>query len=167
MKKHLKKYRGFTLLELMVTLAVAAVLLTTGIPSFVGLMKDNRLTAQVNEFVAAVTLARSEAIKRGVQVRVTSVSGANDWSGGWRVWVDLNSNNSFDDTGESIQFKQDFAGPGTTFTSTQSEYVFGSRGSSNLAGAFTLCDDRSGETGKQINIGLVGRVTLDSSYPCS
>ena len=50
---------GFTLIELMITLAVAAIVLTVGIPSFQDFVYNNRLTTQANRFVTDMALARS------------------------------------------------------------------------------------------------------------
>lgn len=59
---------GFTLIELIVTLAVAAIILTIGVPSFQEALQNNRRTTQVNEIIGAFNIARSEAIKRGMKV---------------------------------------------------------------------------------------------------
>ncbi len=67
--------KGFTLLELIVTLAVVAIVLTMGIPSFQALIRDNRLIALTNEFIGAMHLTRSEAIKRNHRVAAMSKAG--------------------------------------------------------------------------------------------
>lgn len=59
---------GFTLIELMVTIAVAAILLAVAVPSFRHLIISNRLTTAANDVVTALTVARSEAIKRNADV---------------------------------------------------------------------------------------------------
>ncbi len=164
-KSHMKIFHGFTLIELLVTLTLVAILLSTAVPSFIEFIKDNRLVAQINEFVATVNFARSEAIKRGLPIRVTSSSNTN-WANGWQVWVDLNNNEIFD-VGESLQVTRDFSGPGTTFVSGSSEFIFNSQGTSSITGTLTLCDNRTGESGKQVSVSLVGRVTLDATYTCS
>lgn len=93
---------GFTLIELMITLALAAIILSAAVPSFRALVQNNRITAQVNEFITALSLARSEAVKRGVSVRVcTSVNGAScagggDWEQGLIVFSDINGNGTPD-----------------------------------------------------------------------
>lgn len=82
--------RGFTLIELMVTLAVAAILLTIGIPSFRDLMIKSRLSGQIQEFYGALSYARSEAIKRGNFVTICKSSNGSscggNWSDGWIVF---------------------------------------------------------------------------------
>jgi type IV fimbrial biogenesis protein FimT len=76
----MERYRGFTLLELMVTLAVLAILITVGIPAFGDMVQNNRVTAQTNELVSALNTARSEAVKRGRNVQVVVAAEDNGWS---------------------------------------------------------------------------------------
>lgn len=84
--------RGFTLLELLTTLTVVAVLLTVGVPGFFDIVRNNRAAANANEMVSALSIARSEAIRRGARVAVcpssngTSCTGT--WSDGWIVFAD-------------------------------------------------------------------------------
>ena len=82
--------RGFTLIELMVTLAVVAIVAALATPSFTGVINSNRLTSQANELVADIQLARSEALRRNRTVRLcrstdgsTCAAGAGKWTG----WV--------------------------------------------------------------------------------
>lgn len=80
---------GFTILELMITVAVLAIMVGIGIPSFQDMMRRNRLAAHTNTFVGALAIARSEAVKRGVPVTVCpaddpveqdSCGPAGDWA---------------------------------------------------------------------------------------
>ena len=90
----ISRNRGFTLIELMVVLAIAAILLTVGVPSFRDLMIKNRLSGQIQEFYNAINFARSEAIKRGNFVSICKSSdgstcgGSNvSWSSGWIIFA--------------------------------------------------------------------------------
>lgn len=65
-----RRTRGFTILELMITVAVLAVIVGIGVPSYQDMMRRNRLAAQTNTFVGTLAIARSEAVKRGVLVTV-------------------------------------------------------------------------------------------------
>lgn len=86
--------KGFTLVELMITLAIAVILLGLAAPSFVDIIKDNRLTTQINTLSASLNFARSEAIKRSVTVTVCKSNNGTtcdgNWQDGWIVFQDLN-----------------------------------------------------------------------------
>lgn len=77
--------RGFTLLELMVTIAIVGILLTIGVPSLRNTLLDQRARTATSDLHTSLTLARSEAIKRSASATVTPASGTTDWSGGWTV----------------------------------------------------------------------------------
>jgi type IV fimbrial biogenesis protein FimT len=74
---------GFTLLELLVTLAIAGILLTLGVPSFASFIQGQRLKSAASELSYALLFARSEAIKRNADVTVSPNSGG--WQNGWTV----------------------------------------------------------------------------------
>ena len=85
---------GFTLIELMVTIAIAAILLMVGAPSFVAFQRNSELTSAANSFVAALSAARGEAMKRGRQAVVVPLAD-NDWATGWTVFVDTDNDRQF------------------------------------------------------------------------
>ncbi|MGJ7556564.1 GspH/FimT family pseudopilin [Variovorax sp. RB3P1] len=91
---HQRRARGFTLIELMVTITVAAVLLVIGVPSFVAFQRSSELTSAANSFVAALGAARGEAMKRGLQAVVVPRED-NNWATGWIVFVDTDNNQQF------------------------------------------------------------------------
>ncbi|WP_434031441.1 GspH/FimT family pseudopilin [[Pseudomonas] boreopolis] len=87
-----RRIGGFTLVELMVTVVVLAILSAIAYPSFQGVIRSNRVVTTSNELLASLALARSEAIKGiGAAGVCSSLDGATcatgtDWSGGWLVW---------------------------------------------------------------------------------
>ncbi|NZA26299.1 GspH/FimT family pseudopilin [Luteimonas sp. SJ-92] len=90
------RQRGFTLVELMVTVAIVAILLAVGLPSFQGSMRSNRVATATNELVAALSLARSEALRSpgGAFVCTTEdgVDCGGGWADGWMVVLDYDGN---------------------------------------------------------------------------
>jgi type IV fimbrial biogenesis protein FimT len=80
---------GFGLIELVVTIAIAAVLVALALPSFREIGMRMNLTSNHNNMVGALTTAKSQAAKLGTIAGV--VGGGNDWSGGWQVLIDSNN----------------------------------------------------------------------------
>lgn len=159
----MKRECGFTLIELMITLVVAAILLTIGIPSFRDLIMNNRLVSQANEFVAAIHLVRSAAIKQQRNAYITSAAGTN-WATGWTVWVDNDSDNT-QDANEVLRVTQTFTGD-TAFTSTgKTEFRYSPSGLVDGAGTLRLCDSRTAETGREIDVSAAGRSNI-RNYVC-
>jgi type IV fimbrial biogenesis protein FimT len=102
MKQISENNTGFTLIELMVTVVIAGIVLGIGIPSFNESIRNSRLTTSANELITALNLAKSEAIKRGVQVTMTRKSASSKhWEEGWDVFVDSDASNSFNDDGDA------------------------------------------------------------------
>ena len=79
----MNRARGFTLIELMVVVALVAILGTLAVPGFRDLLVNQRLVAGQSDFVAALHLARTEAMKRSQTVTLTPLD--QDWSNGWEV----------------------------------------------------------------------------------
>ncbi len=97
--------RGFTLIELIVTLAIAAVMLTLAAPSFLAFKRNSELISQANGLVAALNTARTEAMKRGLGAMVVPRDGQT-WASGWRVFVDTNSDSNYTDGTDLVTLEQ-------------------------------------------------------------
>jgi len=89
--------RGFTLLELMVTMVIAAILMMVAVPGFLSYQRSSAVYAATSSFSAALNAARAEAIKRAKPTFVMPTSGS-DWSLGWMVFVDLDGDDAYDKT---------------------------------------------------------------------
>ena len=163
---------GFTLIELIITVALAAIIVTIGIPSFRTAILNNSRTAQVNEFVGVLNLARSEAAKRGIRVTICrSSDGAtcaadstSIWENGWIVWVDQDGDGTLD-AGEEIKIYGAIPNnftlrTGGTFTQSIAYLPNGvSAGNTGSGmGTFRLCDSRGEDYARFIAISITGRV---------
>ena len=99
---------GFTIIEMIITVALLAAMLAVGVPTFGNLFQSNTLATTANRFVSSVALTRSEAINRNTTVIMCNTNATNTacdtdgaWESGWIIWVDL-SNTGVIDANEII-----------------------------------------------------------------
>ena len=121
---HTRYQHGFNLLELMTALAVLGILFSLGVPSFSRMMRDNRVVANTNELVVALSVARSEAVKRGVPMAVCARTGPttdvcqtgtnNNWGSGWLVFTDQAGTAGVISTGDEILQRFDAVADGVS-----------------------------------------------------
>ncbi len=97
----MNKSNGFTLVELVVMLAIAALLLGVGVPSMQSYLANQRVTAVMNGVASGFNLARSAAVDRRQMAGVcassdgNSCGGVTDWARGWLVWVDSDDSGAY------------------------------------------------------------------------
>jgi type IV fimbrial biogenesis protein FimT len=163
--------RGFSLVELMVTLFVAAILLTMAVPSFQVMVEDNSLTSQINLFIGALSGARSEAVKRGQRVGLCkSANGSTcvttgGYEQGWIVFVD-NDNDGVRDTAPTNEellrvngaLRQGLTLRGASNFANGMSFV--PSGGANNASRFVLCKDNQVQKSRALLISLVGQIRL-------
>ncbi len=161
-QKIASNYKGFTLVELIVTLAIAAILMAVAAPNFSNMLQDNRITAHANQFIAALTYARSEAVKRSAAIDVvaTNATGSDEWGGGWRVTVN---------GGADLKIFSALEGTSTLDSDRNfSAFQYLPNGRASVTDTFTLCDGRSGEAGRRLTITTSGRIAITNvSLNCS
>ena len=98
--------RGFTLIEVLVVVALISIMLAIAAPSFVTFISNYRVTSAMNDFLQGVSLTRSEAMKRGRRVTMAPIA-AGDWKSGWNIFVDLSSDAVYDAGPEELIFRHD------------------------------------------------------------
>jgi len=162
-----KAQRGFTVIELMMAIIVLGVLLGLAIPSFMETIRNNRVIAHNNEFIGALNIARSEALKRSDSVSICAsadeltCSGDTNFGTGWILFTDPNANGTFEAPDELLQTWG--AGPPdlTLNAATRSFVRFGASGTSasGLETFNLIRNDCVGLKARRITISVVGRIS--------
>lgn len=169
----MKTNRGFSLIELMIAVAIAAILIGIAVPSFNNMLAGNRLATQANDVISAIMFARSEAIQRNQTItfcRADSAT-ANVCSTGanWTDWIVTNNPGAgaaantlrrgvFARSGEVMQISSTLAA---------SQMAFRSNGLADVAGGantLRLCyTGSSSDNIRVLDIAISGRVTVQTS----
>ena len=172
---------GLTVLELLVTLVVVSLLLALAVAGFTVVAKNNRISAQSNDFHLALLLAPSEALTRVSRITVcrssngTSCASSGGWEQGWIVFTD-SDNDATVDVGETILRVNDaLAGDNTLRGNTNvSSYIsYVGNGYTMLTngglqnGTIALCDDRGFSSGRAIIINTTGRARVEDATDCA
>jgi len=167
---------GFGLLELMLSMAILAILLSLAIPSFGSLLARNGVSSQSNELLQALYYARSSAISRQSVVHVcpldpqipntcqTKFKSKASWSDGWLIYVDKNGNSNLDKNDVILRVFR---------LNNRFQIVFNQRGRLRFfpdgrarSAGFYLCDDNL-STLRHIYILYTGRVRVDKELSTS
>ncbi len=98
----MKKQRGFSLVELIITLVIGAILLSWGVPTYRDFVRRQQAVALANDILGDLALARTTAVDRGVRTWFLPVSGSN-WSQGIQIVADVNGNGSTDASDEVVR----------------------------------------------------------------
>lgn len=182
--------RGFTIIELLVTLIVIAILMTAGGPSLRRFILDNRLASQSHNFMVDLMYARSEAVKRGRPAFVCQATDPNPttptctedsgrWELGWMVYVDMDGDDQPDP--DEVLRTQSRLGGSNTLRASQASWAnkFAYRPTGTIDPAidagdevlFTVCDERGATSARAVRIERTGRAAVvrnaDSALSCS
>lgn len=173
--------RGFSLVELMVTIIVLGILVALAAPSFETFLTNARLSSVTNELLTDLALARTESAR--INRRVTVCASANasscasssttDWSSGWIIFSDGNSNFTVDSTNgdEILKVKPALSTGLTLVTSTfpsTGQFQFRPSGAVSNEGRFVLCKSGlTGNYGRRIQVTGSGSIVLTQNQTCS
>ncbi len=166
MVKAQPQHSGFTIIELMIVLAIAAILAAIAAPSFTATIQNNRLVTQVNELQASLGLARSEAIKLNNNVTTCPSSNGTscigNWQNGWIVFADDDADAVVDAGVDTVLRIHGAITGGNTITFTQANVTYNGTGFSraNLISTFRFCDARGATSARGIVINNTGRPGL-------
>ena len=146
---------GFTLIELMVTIAVLAILVAIALPNYQAFVLNSRMTAQANDFLTSLHLARSEAVKRNAAVTMSARVG--NWANGWRI-ADAGGNVLREHP--ALEGASSLGGAMTTIT-------FRPNGQA-VTTTFNLCNPGTAiAPGRNIQVGVSGRAFVEKPGTCS
>jgi type IV fimbrial biogenesis protein FimT len=147
-----ERHAGFTLIELMVTIAVVAILLGVAVPAFTSSQLSTQLRTSTNNLIAGAHLARSEAIKRNTIVRLcVSADGATCGSGNWNQgWIVV--------SGAEVLHREDAISDRYHIITASDAYSFKPTGVDTTAGNFVICRDSPvGTQERVVTIDAIGR----------
>lgn len=163
----MKTQSGFTLLELMITLSVAAILLAVGVPGFQDFIRNNRRASEVNNLIATLQVARSESITRNRRVGVcptsngTACVASTTWETGWLVFVDEDGDGSRDNDEEILVHQ---VGPEAMTIRVEFQAIdylpngrIDSFPTDGTVGNFIFCDERGANQARVVQLDLGGR----------
>ena len=165
---------GFTLIEVMIALVILAVLTALALPAFSQFMLSNRLTASANMLVADFSLARIEAARRGMSVRVCRAasstsceSSGTDWSSGYILWSDTNGDDSLQ-ASEIIKYAEPLPSGVTLTASTGAVVTFLPYGviSGGSAWTFSMCI-AGAASGRELGLPATGRPSVKKTGACT
>jgi type IV fimbrial biogenesis protein FimT len=164
----MKKYSAFTLLEVLITVAIISVLALVAFPSFTSYSQNSAMVANTSALLGSLKLARSEAITRGNRVSIcasedgSSCSSNDRWEDGWVMWVDASSDNTIDSGEKIIRVVGKAKGTNVTIGSLCGDFVvsFISTGLPQEGRLWILRDTRGDLVAKVVKAYASGRMRV-------
>lgn len=168
---------GFTLVELMVTVLVAAILMAIAVPAFQDATLGSKLGSLTNSVIASVNIAKGEALKRNAVIKMcassngASCASSGGWQQGWIVFRDIDSDGTLDSGTDTLIHRQAAFSSGMNLTAKDSggtalhAILFQPTGVGATSAVFTLCRSLP-EPGKQervITISTTGRTSVSKT----
>lgn len=166
----MKHSTGFTLVELMLTLTVVAILLAVAVPSYRSFVQSNRAASQANAVLRALTYTRSEAVKRAAVVTIcqsgdqSSCGGGTSWEGGWIVFSDVDQDGALDAGTDTLLRVGNGLSGGSTLTAGAGFVGYAASGAAMNTTQFTLTPaDCQGDMRRLIAVTPSGQVTIQNA----
>jgi len=154
------KNSGMTLIEVMVTLAIVAILVTVAAPSFLSTIQKNKKSTLRDELISALQLTRSTATISRIPITIcggnsssTQCSGSSsDWGEGWIIFTDNDDDGVIDSSEKIISIKNDIPSA-LSFETTTSHITYSSQGiADGYKATFELCDNSSSNDGRVFGV---------------
>lgn len=160
----LHQQQGMTLLEMLIALAIAAIMLTVVAPNVQTIMAKNKTTAEINELSAALQYARYTAVDQSATTIVCPSSDFSNCSDNWNkakiVFIDNNGNGDRDNSEPLLLATQSVSGS-HNMTGPSDPVEFSETGGTNAATSIKICPDNNDVLyAKSINLNAQGRVRV-------
>jgi type IV fimbrial biogenesis protein FimT len=161
---------GFTIGELMVTIAIGAILISAAVPAYDGFITGQRVKTAAQELFVSLLYARSEALKRNGNVYVTPAAGG--WVNGWIVSTNIARTHAdcVDGTPEADCLKVQPAGAGVDIDDGPAAITYRRDGRTAESGiSFRLCDAEDEPSGlaRTVSVDLTGRPNIAHAMGCA
>jgi type IV fimbrial biogenesis protein FimT len=153
--------RGFTLIEMIVTMCVGATLAAIAVPAFSSFLQNDRDISEANSLVTSLSFARSEAIKQDIAGGITVCPSSNGtscggvWANGWIVVPAAG--------GTPLQVTPAPSGNNNLVASTAAGVTFLSSGLASAALTITICDVRGAAYARDVEVNAVGRIAASQT----
>lgn len=165
---------GLTLSEVIITLLIVAILVSTAAPVMQTLVADQRVSAVTQDIYTSFALARSEAVKRRSAVSLCASADGNicnnagdDWSSGWVIFTDADADGAMEAGDQLIRVFPEVSGGVTLEWNQGANAGFNSKGYARKAGSFTVCEEGlSGDQVRSVVVSRTGRVRVSEPDSC-
>ncbi|MFD2168102.1 GspH/FimT family pseudopilin [Thalassotalea euphylliae] len=162
----MKKQKGFTLIELMVGIAILGVMLTIAIPNFSHWTVKMRVDDEINSLQRLILTARNTAVNMELPVRVCPLVGnecTNSWDKELTVFIDIDADGKYNAANDEVLIRTKAAiKSGDTLTFNSASVIFRSTGRGGPAGTFTYCPADYPDKNRSIVLSSFGRTYLSS-----
>lgn len=167
---HRAPLKGFTLLELLIVISIVGILASVAVPSFKSSLTKNKRSAESENIIRDINIARSEAIKRGQRVVLCTgdTSGCNNstnWTNGWIAFVDEDKNNNKGSSEQILRIGELKSPNFTLIGSTDIAHAikFQADGLAIATGTLTLCNGDDTNTAKALILSTSGKPKISDT----